>query len=124
MPHQCVRCGTIYEDGAKAILNGCTCGAKLFFFVKKQALKESKEAVESLSEKEKKQIEKDVFDMMDVKPEGDLPVILDFESINIKKPGKFEVDLVSLFNKDKPLVYKLEEGKYTIDLAESFKRKE
>lgn len=124
MPHQCVRCGTIYEDGAEAILSGCTCGAKLFFFVKKKALKESQEAVENLSDKDKKQIEQDVFDMMDVKPEGDQPVILDFESIRVMKPGKFEVDLVSLFNKDKPLVYRLGDGKYTIDLAESFKRKE
>lgn len=39
------------------------------------------------------------------------------------KPGKFELDLVHLFNKDNPLIYKLGEGKYVIDLAETFKRK-
>jgi uncharacterized protein len=124
MPHQCVRCGTVYEDGSKTILSGCSCGAKLFFFVKKKNIEEAKEAVESLTEKDRKQIEKDVFDIVGAKQEEESPVILDFESIRILKPGKFEVDLVSLFNKDKPLVYKLEEGKYVIDLAQSFLKKD
>ena len=35
MPHQCVRCGTFYDDASKEILEGCSCGAKLFFYVKK-----------------------------------------------------------------------------------------
>ncbi|MFP4402833.1 MAG: Zn-ribbon domain-containing protein [Candidatus Woesearchaeota archaeon] len=124
MPHQCVRCGTVYDDGSKAILSGCSCGAKLFFFVKKKNIEEAKEAVENLTTKDKKQIEKDVLDIVGVKEENDNAVILDFESIRILKPGKFEVDLVSLFKKDKPLVYKLEEGKYVIDLAQSFLKKE
>ncbi len=124
MPHQCVRCGTIYEDGAKEILKGCTCGAKLFFYVKKKDIDKSKEAVENLSTNEKKQIEKDVLDMVGMKTEIDKPVVLDFESIRCMKPGKFEVDLVSLFNKEKPVVYKLAEGKYVIDIAESFSRRD
>ena len=36
--------------------------------------------------------------------------------------GKFEIDIVNLMNKEKPIVYRLEEGKYVIDVAESFKR--
>jgi predicted nucleic acid-binding Zn-ribbon protein len=35
------------------------------------------------------------------------------------KPGKFEIDLVDLF-RGKPLVFKLEEGKYIIDIASTF----
>jgi len=124
MPHRCVRCGTLYEDGAKEILKGCSCGARLFFFVKKKALEESNEIVEKLSDKDKKQIEKDVYDIVGVKRDEDVPIVLDLESIKIKKPGKFEIDLVNLFNKKQPLVYKLEEGKYMIDLAESFKKEE
>lgn len=123
MPHQCVRCGTVYEDGAQEILKGCSCGAKLFFFVKKKNIDESKEMVEQLTSKERQQMEKDVLDLVGAKIEEDKPVILDFESIRVMKPGKFEVDLVSLFNKDKPLVYKLEEGKYVIDLPQSFQKK-
>lgn len=122
MPHQCVRCGTLYEDGAKEILQGCSCGAKLFFFVKKKDLEKSKDAVENLSQSERKRVEKDVFDMVGVQPETETPVVLDFESVRVMKPGKFEVDLVALFNSEKPLIYKLEEGKYVIDLSESFMR--
>lgn len=120
MPHRCVRCGTMYEDGAKEILQGCSCGARLFFYVKKKNIEESEEIIENLTDKDKKQIEKDVYDIIGVKKEEDKPVILDLESIKIMKPGKFELDLVNLFNKDQPLVYKLEEGKYVIDIAETF----
>ena len=52
--------------------------------------------------------------------EEDKPVILDLASINATKPGKFELDLVKLFNNE-PMVYKLDEGKYVIDIAETFK---
>ena len=56
MPHQCVRCNTFYDDGSEEILKGCTCGGKLFFYVRKEKLEESKKLVEkaNLSEKEKK----------------------------------------------------------------------
>ena len=123
MPHRCVRCGKVYDDGAKEILHGCSCGARLFFYVKKDSMKKADEVIEQLTDKDKRQIEKDVLDIVGAQPnKEDTAVILDFESINITKPGKFELDLVNLFNKDNPLVYKLEEGKYIIDIAESFKR--
>lgn len=118
MPHQCVRCGTIYQDGSKEILAGCNCGAKLFFYIKKNKIEESKKIVTSLSDDDKQQIEKDVLELVDA-PEGNEPVILDFESIRILKPGKYELDLVSMF-KNEPLIYKLEEGKYVIDLIKTF----
>ncbi|MEM2478681.1 MAG: Zn-ribbon containing protein, partial [Candidatus Pacearchaeota archaeon] len=47
------------------------------------------------------------------------PVILDLETIRALKPGKFEIDLVKLF-KGYPVIFKLEEGKYIIDLASTF----
>jgi hypothetical protein len=122
MPHRCVRCGTLYQDGSEEILKGCSCGAKLFFFVKKKDMEQADEIIENLTPKEKEQIENDVYDIIGVKREEDRPVVLDLESIKILKPGKFEVDLVNLFNKDHPLVYKLSEGKYVIDIAESFMR--
>ena len=71
-----------------------------------------------LTNEEKHEIEQDVREII-----GDIddskPIILDFESIRIKSPGKFEVDLVSLFKRN-PLIYKLEEGKYVIDIASTF----
>ena len=53
--------------------------------------------------------------------EEDIPVILDLESIKVIRPGKFELDVVNLFDKKRPLIYKLEEGKYIIDLASTLK---
>lgn len=122
MPHQCVRCNTFYDDGSSEILQGCTCGSKLFFYVKKEAMKRAQKVTSDLSPSEKKQIEKDVFDIMDVKDDTDSPVILDFESIRVTKPGKFELDLVKLFDKKNPMIYRLEDGKYMIDIAETFDR--
>jgi predicted nucleic acid-binding Zn-ribbon protein len=122
MPHQCVRCGTFYEDGAEEILKGCSCGAKLFFYVKQEKLDKARQMTAKLSDDEKHQIEKDVLDIVGIQPDEDSSVVLDIESVNVYQPGKFEIDLVKLFDKDKPLVYKLEEGKYVIDVAESFMR--
>jgi predicted nucleic acid-binding Zn-ribbon protein len=122
MPHQCVRCSKLHDDGAKEILQGCSCGARLFFYVRKEQLEKAKEIAENLTKVEKKQIEKDVLDIVGVEEEK--PVILDLESIKILKPGKFEIDLVQLFNRQNPLIYKLEEGKYVIDIAETFRRRD
>jgi len=121
MPHRCVRCGALYDDGSSNILKGCPCGAKLFFYVKQEALKKSEEVTKILSDVEKKQIEKDVLDIVgEERAKEEQPIILDFESINVLEPGKFELDLVHIFHKD-PLIYKMGEGKYIIDLPATFK---
>jgi uncharacterized protein len=120
MPHQCVRCSTLYDDGSEVILKGCTnCTCKMFFFIKKEALENNKVNL-NLSRKDQEQIEKDVYDIIGENVDRDKPIVLDLESIKITEPGKYEVDLVGLFS-GKPVVYKLEEGKYVIDLAESFR---
>lgn len=123
MPHQCVRCGKFYDDGAEEILKGCPCGGRLFFYINKKKLEESKNIITDLTTKEKDEIEKDVFDLIGIERGVEKPVVLDLESIRIIKPGKYELDIVNLFRK-RPLIYKLEEGKYLIDLPESFKKEE
>ena len=121
MPHQCVRCSTFYEDGASEILKGCSCGGRLFFFIKKEKLEAAKQVLPpDLSVQEKAQVEKDVLELVG-QPEDDLPVVLDFESIRVLEPGKYQLDIVQLF-KGEPLIFKLEEGKYVIDLVETFQR--
>ena len=123
MPHQCVRCNTMYPDGAQEILKGCSCGARLFFYIRKQNLEEGKKLVNNLTPDEKKHIEKDIQEILYIKEEPNRPVILDIEAIRVLKPGKYELDLVHLFKND-PLIIKLEEGKYVIDLPQVFKKKE
>ena len=122
MPNQCVHCGKIIEEGSKEVLEGCSCGSKFFFFIKDeqfQKLKEEESKELVLEFKDKKQVEKDVREMIGIEEEE--PVILDLESIKVVGQGKFIIDIVNLFRKDRPIIYKLEEGKYIIDLASSLK---
>ncbi len=125
MPHQCVRCNKLYDDGSKEILTGCSCGGRFFFFIRKEKLGEAKQVtkkLEKMSVPEKIQMEEDVLDIIGEK-EDDKPIILDLETIKVLGSGKYELDLVDMF-KGKPLVFKLEDGKYFIDIAESFQAKD
>jgi len=123
MPHQCVRCNTFYDDGSEEILKGCSCGGRLFFYIKKSKLEQAKKISQNvkLSEPEKEQIEKDVRELVGT-TDDDVPVVLDVEAIRVSNPGKYELDLVHLF-KGEPLIFRLEEGKYMIDIIQSFKNK-
>ncbi|MBS3171127.1 hypothetical protein J4449_00795 [Candidatus Woesearchaeota archaeon] len=117
--HQCVKCNTFYEDGSATLLKGCEkCGGKFFFFINKKAIEKAKQITQDLTIEQKKEIEEDVLEILGER-DDDLPVVLDLETINILEPGKYELDLVDIF-KGKPLIYRLEEGKYIIDIASSF----
>ena len=128
MPYKCVHCSTVYDDDAPEVLNGCSgedCKSKFFFYIKEEKLKEIKKKKElepKLSSEEKKQMEKDVRELVGMK-DTDAPVFLDFESIKVLKPGKYLFDLQKLFAMDKPRVYKLEDGKYIIDLNKKVAKK-
>ncbi|HIH11144.1 TPA: hypothetical protein HA241_03070 [Candidatus Woesearchaeota archaeon] len=121
MPHQCVRCNSFYPDGAQEILKGCKCGARLFFFIKKKDIDAGKELIGNLTDEDKQNIESDVREILSLKADENRPVVLDMEAIRVLQPGKFELDLVHLFKKD-PLIIKLDEGKYLIDLGQAFKQ--
>ena len=121
--HQCVKCSHLYEDGSSTLLKGCEkCGGKFFFFINKKSIEKAKEITKELTIEQKKEIEEDVLEILGEKDE-DLPVVLDIETINIVEPGKYELDLVDIF-RGRPLVYRLEEGKYLIDIASSFAAKD
>ncbi len=121
MPHQCIVCGTIYDDNAKEILTGCKkCGSRLFLYIRKERLEELKNIQNKLSEEERKEIEKDILDLIGDELEENKPVVLDLESIQIYKPGKYRIDLTHLFKGD-PVIYKIEEGKYYIDIVSTLR---
>ena len=69
-----------------------------------------------MPEEDREKIEKDIREMAKMEDET-TPVILDIESIRVIGPGKYEIDVVNLFNKDRPIIFKLGEGKYIIDLS-------
>ena len=123
--HQCVHCGEMYPAGSKELLEGCSsCGSHFFFYVRDELLEKIKKEGESPMEMpsiEKKQVEKEIRQMAGITDE-ETPVILDIESVRISGPGKFEIDLVNLFKRDRPLIYKIGEGKYIIDLSSTLSK--
>ena len=122
MPHQCVHCKRIIAVGSKELLEGCKdCGNHFFFYLKDEQLLKVKENPIEIPEEEKKQVEKDIREMAGI-TEEETPVILDIESVRVTGSGKFEIDLANLFRRNLPLIYKLEEGKYIIDLATTLKQ--
>jgi len=122
MPHQCVKCSRIIPAGGREILEGCAeCRGKFFFYVKEEQLEKLKGKVIEIPEEDKLKIEEDVREIAGIE-DDDMPVILDFESVRATGEGKFELDLVNLFNKKRPLVYKIDEGKYLIDIARTLQK--
>lgn len=120
MAYKCVHCSEIYEDGSNEVLEGCkSCKGKFFFYIKNDKLKEilANKEMPELSNVEKKQMEKDVRDIVGVNPEEEAPIFLDFESVKVLKPGKYLLDLTKLFSMNRPRVYQLEDGKYIVDLS-------
>ncbi len=113
MPHQCLKCLAIYDSSSDAIIKGCpNCKNKLFLFIKK--IPEDKEEIE-LSKHEKELILKEVENISEIK-DSEIPIILKLENIRIVKPGKYEIDINQLMKKEKPIIYKIQEGTYIIDL--------
>lgn len=124
MPHQCVHCGNVYKDAAPELLTGCVCGSKFFYYIKQEKVEQLRSDVQDslfdISKADKERIEQDIREITGM-VESDKPVILDIESIRVLGPGKYEIDIINLFSKSRPLIYKLGEGKYMIDLNDTIK---
>ncbi|MFA5856124.1 MAG: Zn-ribbon containing protein [Candidatus Pacearchaeota archaeon] len=125
MPHQCTKCGEVYPDASQELLTGCKCGSKFFYYIKKERVEELRSEVQAtlfeLEKADKVQIEKDIREITGLSKDPDKTVILDLESIRVIRPGTFEIDIVNLLSKRRPLIYRLEEGKYIIDLSSTIK---
>jgi predicted nucleic acid-binding Zn-ribbon protein len=119
MPHQCVKCGKIYDNASNELLTGCSnCKGKFFFFIKKDALKS--DFVEKLSKQDADKMERDIRSLIpDLKSTE--PVILDLETIRVIGPGKYEIDIGRLM-RGKPVIIQAGEGKYYIDLSTAMKK--
>lgn len=122
MVHQCVHCKKIFPVGSKEILEGCSnCGSHFFFYIKEEQLEQIKREPIEIPEKEKESIEREIREIAGINEE-DAPVILDIESVRVSGEGKFELDLANIFQKQRPIVYKIGEGKYIIDLTPTLKK--
>ena len=108
--------------GSKELLEGCSnCKNHFFFYIRDAQVEKIKENPIEIPEQDKKQVEEDIREMAGITEEN-APVILDIESVRVSGSGKFELDLANLFRKGRPLIYKLEEGKYIIDLASTLNK--
>jgi predicted nucleic acid-binding Zn-ribbon protein len=117
MPHKCVHCSRIIPTGSKEVLQGCEdCGGHFFFYVKGEQLERVGEMPVEIPQGEKAKIERDIREMAGI-PDKNSPVVLDVESVRVFGEGKYEIDIVSLFKGKGPIVYKMDEGKYIIDLS-------
>ena len=126
MPNQCIHCSAVYEDGARETLAGCSkCGSKFFFYMTADKMLKIQQArgtpLGELTSEDKTQIEEDVREITGIK-DIDAPVILDLETVKITGSGKYILDVPNLFSKKRLLVYKLEDGKYVIDIASTIKK--
>jgi hypothetical protein len=176
MPHQCLKCGHVFEEGSSQLLKGCPqCGGNRFFFTKEPIGDEERNAiVKKLGNDINSTIldlmqldQKDVIDQsgnwLKLKPKDvrnafkqhipvrniksdeiedsnkDLGNIIDEEyrrkiidkiktesegpdapeTIDIEKPGKYNIDLKGLLEKEPIIIQK--DGSYTIHLPSIFK---
>jgi len=108
--------------GSRELIEGCAeCKGRFFFYIREEQLAKIREEPIEIPEQEKEIIERDIREIAGITNEA-TPVILDLESVRVTGDGKFEIDIVNLFNKKRPLIYKLEEGKYIIDLASTLNK--
>lgn len=118
MPYQCVKCSKIIATGNKELIEGCSqCRGKFFFYVRDDQLNRLKEQpLLEIPDSERERVEKDIREIAGIE-DSTQPVILDLESIRVLGEGKYEIDIVNLFNKKRPVIYKFGEGKYVIDIT-------
>jgi predicted nucleic acid-binding Zn-ribbon protein len=172
MPHQCLKCGLIFEEGSAQLLKGCPdCGGNRFFFTKEPLDKNERNKI---TEKVGKDINTAILELMGeqgkdmVDPSGnwvkinpkkirkameqrvqeeniipkkkeDIDIITDDnyrkaaidkveseiqvsdtpETIDIEKPGKYNIDLKGLLEEEPIIIQK--DGSYTIHLPSIFK---
>jgi predicted nucleic acid-binding Zn-ribbon protein len=116
MPHQCLKCSSIYQNDAKEILKGCSkCSNKSFLYMKK--MPDKKESI--ISNEKKELILKELENQIEIKQDDETkPIIIEIGSIEIKGVGKYEIDINKLMKKEeeKVPIYKVGEGTFLLDI--------
>lgn len=139
MPHMCTRCKKVFDDGAD-ILKGCPkCGGRMFEYIRERetliteamgvrrpprravatAVRDRNEIKDMMGGERgaSEKIKKPAAIQASQKSPEDRPI----ESVRITEPGRYELNLPTLFSRDE-LVMALKEGTYLIDLNSAFRR--
>ena len=144
MPHQCLQCGKVFEEGSNAILRGCPdCGGKKFFFTKnplndaerEDLLKESwvdVEAITRIIENRTGQKMEEGDEWLHVHPDNIRDILADLEekkrqvvssldqerdtveSIAVDDVGSYRINLKRLLDDESIIIHK--DGSYLIHL--------
>jgi uncharacterized protein len=173
MPHQCLKCGKVFEEGSSQLLKGCpNCNGNRFFYTKEPL---DEKARNTITEKIGKDINSTIMELMGteldqvvdksgnwvkIKPKDvrkamkkhitesrtqfpeskeEIDVVTDEEyrktslekieaeskkndspeTIDIEKPGKYNIDIKGLLEEEPIIIQK--DGSYTIHLPSIFK---
>lgn len=105
-------------------MNGCTCGARVFLFLRRIEGRSEEEIIEELRSQE---LEKSDIEWLDKKlgrklEKEDKTVHLDVENLLRLGKGKYRLNVASLM-KGEPLVFKVRDGVYYIDIPYSMRQK-
>lgn len=114
MPHRCMNCGKMYDDGSDELIDGCNCGSSLFMYEKEAGEKE-------MSEEEREEVTEEIEEMAreGVEERENIKFEFDLDSISIEEEGVYQINLSRLL-KEIPLVIRREEGNYYIQLPSAF----
>ena len=125
MPHKCARCGNIYGDGSPELMDGCSCGARVFLYIRENQGVTKERALEELKNREISESDIEWLDREfgDKLENSKKTIHLDVENMERLEEGKFKLDIASLMS-GKPVVIKAEEGVYYIDIPHAMKPKE
>ncbi len=129
MPHECVGCGELLDDGSADVFKGCPeCGGTKFMYSKPSSPEpEEPQGVEQTWEgKEEIAMEREESESLSgsseevSKPEQVKQELSDqFESIRIIEPGNYQLNLKKLFDKDEKIIALQEDGRYKITVPSS-----
>ncbi len=119
MPHKCLNCGKVLKEDSEELMEGCSnCGQKLFVFEGDKKLSDSERdtIVQDVEEflgnlEEEEEVRKRIKDAME----------FDLESIKVKEPGVYEINLRKLLE-EIPLIVEMKEGEYYIYLPSAFSK--
>lgn len=109
MPHKCMNCGKVYEDGSQELIDGCECGSNLFMY----------EPDEEITEDEKEEVKNELKDMNLTNQSDKVELEFDIDSIRVQSEGVYEINISRLLD-EVPLVVRKREGKYFIKLPSAF----
>jgi len=105
MPHQCLKCGEIYEDGSRYILEGCPkCGGRIFLYTRKPLPDRARKKILKKIEKQQMNFEGKKFEEIMEEIEKQRRKAIEeaekqkerVETIKVEDAGEYEINLERL----------------------------